>query len=40
MKGNIQVISHLANKIKCDATINDIEKVLNYVKKQQDINII
>lgn len=32
-KGNIQIISLKANRIKTDATIEEIEKVLNYLKR-------
>jgi hypothetical protein len=32
VKGNIQIISFKANKIKSDCSINDIEKVLSYLK--------
>lgn len=32
VKDNIQIISFKANRIKSDADINDLEKVLNYMK--------
>jgi hypothetical protein len=33
VKGNIRVISFRANMLKCDATADEIEAVLNYVRK-------
>lgn len=32
VKGNVQVISHRANSIKSNATIEEVEMVLNYMK--------
>lgn len=34
VKGNVMVMSAMANRIKTDATIDQIEKVLNFLKKQ------
>lgn len=34
IKGNVRVISHKANTIKSNATIQELEKVLNYVKRE------
>jgi hypothetical protein len=34
VKGNVMVISMRANKIKSDVLLEDIEKVLNYLKRQ------
>lgn len=35
IKGNVVVISHLANRIKNQATIKDIENILKYMKKYE-----
>jgi hypothetical protein len=35
IKGNIKVISFKANRIKSDAVITDVEKVLEYMKSMQ-----
>jgi len=32
IKGNVRVISHRANNIKTNASVEELEKVLNYVK--------
>lgn len=32
VKGNIQVISHRANSLKSDATVEELEKLVNYLK--------
>lgn len=36
VKGNIVVISHLANRIKSNASIEQLERVLSYVRKEHD----
>ena len=37
VKGNVCIISHKANKIKSNASINDLQKVLDYMKSFQPI---
>lgn len=34
VRGNVQVISHKANTIKNDATIEDLEKIVTYMKSR------
>ncbi len=38
VKGNVAVISLRANQIKNDATIEDLQKVINWLKKTIDAN--
>lgn len=34
VKGNCRVISYRANRIKCHATIEDLEKILDYMRRE------
>jgi len=34
VKGNVEVISHRANTLKSNATIEELEKVIQYMRKQ------
>jgi hypothetical protein len=36
VKGNIKVISFKANSLKRDGSIEDLEKIINYIKGKQD----
>jgi uncharacterized membrane protein len=38
VKGNVHVLSHKANTLKNNATIEDIEKLLNYMKTDYEAN--
>ncbi len=38
IKGNVQIISHLANRIKNNSTIEQLEQVVSYVKKYKGEN--
>ncbi len=40
VKGNVQIISMKANRIKTDATLEELEKVASYLKNLQQINDI
>ena len=33
IKGNVQIISNRANRIKSDATIDELQKIINFLKK-------
>jgi len=37
VKGNVHVISMKANRIKTDATVEELEQVVSYLKKINDI---
>ena len=34
VKGNVRIISYRANRIKCHATIADLEKILDYMRRE------
>jgi hypothetical protein len=40
VKGNVLVISMRANKIKSDGSLEDIEKVYNYLKNHHSLNTL
>lgn len=35
VRGNVQIVSHLANRIKSSATLDQLEQIVMYVKKHQ-----
>ncbi len=37
IKGNVCIISHRANRLKSDATLEELEKIINYIKKGREL---